>query len=237
MEDIEFWLSNPTDSEINEKLMKVSFPTPGQMPQAFEKIRVLTANAQNKKPVTNWSYGTETSEVSKIPHYQIYLQFDVLVRLSSVYEELDKFFKGKAHIVTKKVYTEQFEEYCLKETSVFEFKSDVYYNIKTSSKIIEKTINKLVELRPKLKMIKKNYFMGQKLLKEIALSSPDDRTGIWLADVIGGTGKTAFFQTIIDDPKLNGLYLRISEGVERLSAKLRRKIENRLNKTGVERNI
>ena len=109
------------------------------MPEAFNKIRVLTVNAQNKKPVTHWAYGTETSEVSKIPHYQIYLEFDVLVRLSSVYEELDKFFERKAHIVTKKVYTNQFEEYCLKETSIFEFKSDVYYNIKTSSKILEKT--------------------------------------------------------------------------------------------------
>ena len=78
-------------------------------------------------------------------------------------------------------------------------------------------------------MIKDILMTGQKLLKTIITSEPDDRTGIWLADVIGGTGKTAFFQTIIDDPELNGLYLRISEGVERLSAKLRRKIENRLN--------
>lgn len=38
------------------------------------------------------------------------------------------------------------------------------------------------------------------------------------------------FQTIIDDRQLNGLYLRISEGVERLSSKLRRKIENRIDK-------
>ena len=169
MEEIEFWLSNPTDTEINNKLMEVSFPTPGQIVEAFEKIRVLTVNKQNRKSVAHWAYGTETSEVSKIPHYQIYLQFDVLIRLSSVYEELDSFFLGKSHIVTKKVYTNQFQEYCLKETSVFEFKSDIYYNIKTSSKILDKTTNKLVELRPKLKMIKDNYFMGQKLLKAISL--------------------------------------------------------------------
>ena len=36
--------------------------------------------------------------------------------------------------------------------------------------------------------------------------------------------------TIIDDIKLKGLYLRVSEGVERLSAKLRRKISTRLKK-------
>ena len=61
MESSEFWLSNPTDIEINDKLIEVSFPTPGKMPEAFEKIRVLTANAQNIKPVTHWAYGTETS--------------------------------------------------------------------------------------------------------------------------------------------------------------------------------
>ena len=177
METTEFWLSNPPDTEINDKLIELSFPTPDQIPEAFKKIRVLIANSQNRKPVTHWAYGTETSEVSKIPHYQIYLEFDVLVRLSSVYEELDKFFERNAHIVTKKVYTNQFQEYCLKETSIFKFKSDVYYNynIKTSLKILEETTNKLVELRLKLKMIKDNYFMIQKLLK--AICNPDYRTG------------------------------------------------------------
>ena len=42
-------------------------------------------------------------------------------------------------------------------------------------------------MRPKLKEIKNNYLTGQQLLLDIALSEPDDRTGIWLADIIGGT--------------------------------------------------
>ncbi len=33
----------------------------------------------------------------------------------------------------------------------------------------------------------------------------------WIADVVGGTGKTEFFQTIIDKNNSKGLYLRISE--------------------------
>ena len=64
----------------------------------------------------------------------------------------------------------------------------------------------------------------------IALSEPDDRTGIWLAYIIGETEKIALLQTIIDDTELKVLYLRVSEGVERLSAKLRRKIRTRLEK-------
>lgn len=51
----------------------------------------------------------------------------------------------------------------------------------------------------------------------------------WIADVVGGTGKTGFFQTIIDEADSKGLYLRISEGQERLSAKLRKKIIARLD--------
>jgi len=69
---------------------------------------------------------------------------------------------------------------------------------------------------------------GQELLKKIITSEPDDRTGIWLADVFGGTGKTVFFQSQIEDAEINGLYLRVAEGVERLSAKLRKKLANRL---------
>ena len=77
-------------------------------------------------------------------------------------------------------------------------------------------------------MISSNYYSGQKLLKKIVESPADDRSMYWIADVIGGTGKTGFFQTIVDDDKSKGLYLRISEGHERLSAKLRKKITARL---------
>ena len=78
-------------------------------------------------------------------------------------------------------------------------------------------------------MIQTNLMTGQELLKKIIISEPDDRTGIWLADVLGSTtGKTVFFQAQIENPEINGLYLRVSEGVERMSAKLRKKINDRL---------
>ena len=85
-----------------------------------------------------------------------------------------------------------------------------------------------MSLRPNLKMIQTNLMTGQQLLKKIIISKPDDRTGIWLTDVLGGTGKTVFFQSQIESPEIDGIYLRVSEGVERLSAKLRKKINNRL---------
>lgn len=49
--------------------------------------------------------------------------------------------------------------------------------------------------------------------------------------ILGNTGKTVFFQSQIEDPEINGLYWRVTEGVEsveRLSAKLRKKINERL---------
>ena len=78
-----------------------------------------------------------------------------------------------------------------------------------------------MSLRPNLKMIQTNLMTGQELLKKIITSEPDDQTGIWLADVLGNTRKTVFFQSHIEDAEINGLYLRVTEGVERLSAKLR----------------
>jgi len=86
----------------------------------------------------------------------------------------------------------------------------------------------LLSLRPNLRMIKNNLMTGQEILRKIITSEPDDRTGIWLADVIGGTGKTVFFQSQLEDNESNLLYLRVNEGVERLSAKLRKKLTHRL---------
>ena len=84
--------------------------------------------------------------------------------------------------------------YCLKPTSNFQFNSDYYWNKKfVSEELSQKKLLKLINMRPKLKTIKENYLTGQKLLLKIVTSTPDDRTGIWLADIIGGTGKTAFF--------------------------------------------
>lgn len=147
---------------------------------------------------------------------------------------MDGLLKNRVHIATKKVYNSDYKDYCTKLTSNFQFNSSYYWNIKlnsiTNERLLNKNALKLIDMRPKLKEIKNNYLTGQQLLLDIALSEPDDRTGIWLADIIGGTGKTAFFQTIIDDIELKGLYLRVSEGVERLSAKLRRKIRTRLEK-------
>ena len=60
--------------------------------------------------------------------------------------------------------------------------------------------------------VKNNYYSGQVLLKKILLSEPDDRSAIWINDPIGGTGKTAFMQTIIDDPDINGIYVKIPKG-------------------------
>lgn len=56
---------------------------------------------------------------TKIPHYQIYLEFDKLVRNSSLYQALDELFANRVHIVTKKVYNSQYKEYCLKGSSNF----------------------------------------------------------------------------------------------------------------------
>ena len=56
---------------------------------------------------------------------------------------------------------------------------------------------------------------SQELFKKIITSEPDDITGIWLADVLGGTGKTVFFQSQIEEnDEINGIYLRGNEGVD-----------------------
>ena len=222
------WLDCESNEMFTKLLLNSSFPLHTEIQHALENLKGLTANRSKSVKPKVWAFGTETSLDTKIPHYQIYLEFDRLIRNSSVYRSLDELLANRAHIVTKKVYNSQYKSYCLKDSSNFNFDSKYYWNIKLSSDNLKKINVSLVSLRPNLKMIQSNLMTGQELLKKIITSEPDDRTGIWLADVLGNTGKTVFFQSQIEDPEINGLYLRVTEGVERLSAKLRKKINDRL---------
>ena len=224
----EVWLNCESDSMFTSLLLSCSFPLYTEIQYALENLEGLTANTLKSVKTKVWAFGTETSVNTKIPHYQIYLEFDKLVRNSSIYQALDRLLDNRVHIVTKKVYNSQYKEYCLKNSSNLNFDSNYYWNVKLSSENLRKTGVSLVSLRPNLKMIQTNLMTGQELLKKIITSEPDDRTGIWLADVLGNTGKTVFFQSQIENPEINGLYLRVTEGIERMSAKLRKKISDRL---------
>ena len=234
----EVWLTCESAGIFTSLLLGCSFPLHTEIQYALENLEGLTANTSKSVKPKVWAFGSETSVDTKIPHYQIYLEFDKLIRNSSVYQALNELLANRAHIVTKKVYNSQYKEYCLKNSSNLNFDSKYYWNVKLSSENLKQAKPSLVSLRPNLKMIQTNLMTGQELLKKIITSEPDDRTGIWLADVLGGTGKTVFFQSQIEDPEINGLYLRVSEGVERLSAKLRKKINERLkNGKGYPRTI
>lgn len=234
------WLKCTSNKIFNDLLISCSFPLHTEIQYALENLEGLTANTSNSVKPKVWAFGTETSVDTKIPHYQIYLEFDKLIRNSSVYQALDELLENRVPIVTKKVYNSQYKNYCLKYYSNFNFNSKYYWNIKLSSEGLKCKQAKmsLVSLRPNLKMIQTNLMTGQQLLKKIITSEADDRTGIWLADVLGSTGKTVFFQSQIEEDEINGLYLRVNEGVERLSAKLRKKLTKRLeNGKGYPRTI
>lgn len=227
--DSSIWLKNLSTEETEVELMQAGFPVYTEIIHALQNLHVENVNKTGSVQPVSWAFGTETSEKTKIPHYQIYLEFKVLVRKNIIYEELVNVLgEHRVHIVTDKVYSQNYKQYCLKDTSNFIENMKYYWNKKIASDNQTLLVNNLVKLRKNLKPIMENYFTGQELLKKIAMSEPDDRTGIWLADVIGGTGKTAFFQTIVDDPQAQGCYLRVSDGVERLSAKLRKRITQRL---------
>lgn len=223
-----FWLMDLTDNEIEYKLMLTAYPIYTEVKSAIQACEALVSSGKTTKPVDAWAFGTEMSVLTNIPHYQCWLKFPVLIRKSSVYEFFKKKFMGRCHVVVDSVFGSSYRDYCLKDSSKFNFGSKYYWNVKLSS--IEGASNKirLKDLRSKLKVISENYYSGQKLLKEIVMTPAGDRTIFWITDVIGGTGKTAFFQTIVDDPESPGVYLRVSEGQERLSAKLRKKIKARL---------
>lgn len=214
--------------EIEKKLMELSFPIFTEVTAALNKLKAESVNNNGMKKLISWAYGSETGDITKCPHYQIFVEFEVMVKKSSVYEELGNLLPDRCHIITQKAYNDNYVQYCTKDTSNFEFDGKYYWNVKLTSEGFSLKENKIHELRPKLKMVKNNLYTGQILLQKMISAEPDDRTGIWLADVIGSTGKTAFFQSELDDKAGDGCYLRVSDGVERLSSKLRKKINHRL---------
>jgi len=227
--DHTLWATGITNNQIEKLLMNSGYPLWTEVEFILNNFKAESATTAKKllNP-TQWAFGTETSTVNFIPHYQIYIEFDVLIRKTSIFEQLNQILGDRAHIAVKKVFSEDYKIYCLKPTDFFSFSSSYYWNVKrvSTNSIINK--NEILILRPRLEMIKNNYYTGQKLLLKAVQEEPDDRTAIWFADVLGCTGKTSFFQTIISDPALNGVFLKISDGQERLSAKFRKKIESRL---------
>jgi hypothetical protein len=143
--------------------MKSSFPLFLEIKNFLLILKVEIINGKTIIPVLKFAFGTETSVNTKIPHYQIYLEFDKLVRNSSVYQALNELLANRVHIVTKKVYSSQYNDYCLKHTSNFNFNSKYYWNLKLSSENLKEAISSLVSLRPNLKMIQTNLMTGQEL--------------------------------------------------------------------------
>lgn len=137
----------------------------------------------------------ETGSKNGLPHYQIYLEHPIVVRRVKIINAMKKFSKNRCHIM---VYTYEYALYCVKETDKFQFESPYYRNDIFGDEL---TYDKVLKLRPKLKKVKENLFSLQKLLRKIITSTPDNRSINAIVDGIGGTGKTAGLQCLLDDPK------------------------------------
>ena len=166
------WLDCESNERFTNLVLSCSFPLHTEIQYVLENLEGLTANTSKNVKAKVWAFGTETSVDTKIPHYQIYLEFDKLVRSSSVYQALNELLAGRVHIVTKKVYNSQYKDYCLKDSSNLNFDSKYYWNIKLSSENLKEVKISLVSLRPNLKMIKTSLMTGQQLLKKIITCEP-----------------------------------------------------------------
>jgi len=140
------WANCESNKRFNNLLLSVWFPLHTEIKYALENLEALTANTSKIVKPKVWAFGSETSIDTKIPHYQIYLEFDKLIKNSSVYQGLDKLLYGRAHIVTKKVYNSQYKDYCLKDYSNFNFNSKYYWNVKLCSEDLKEVRGKLITI-------------------------------------------------------------------------------------------
>jgi hypothetical protein len=99
----EVWLSCESAAMFTSLLLDCSFPLHTEIQYALENVEGLTANISKSVKPKVWAFGTETSVDTKIPHYQIYLEFDKLIKNFSVYQALNELLVNHIYIVTKKV--------------------------------------------------------------------------------------------------------------------------------------
>lgn len=217
------WNSLNTNDEKTLYLMNRSFPLYTEVASKLDKLEAEKVNNRGPLKPEYYAFGTETSTVNKLPHYQIYLDFGKQVMTTTVLEGVKELFEGRAYCNVMKVFDKEYQEYCIKEHDRFDFVSKYYWNVKLTKMKYKES---LVDLRPKLKEVESNLYSAQSLLNEIILSEPDDRSIIWIPDVIGGTGKTAGMQATLSNEKEYGMtYVKITRGTERLSAKIVKRIE------------
>lgn len=100
--DTENWLNCDSDKIFNYLLLSSSFPLYTEIQYAIENIEALTTSTLKIIKPKVWAFGRETSSDTKIPHYQIYLGFDKLIKNSSVYQSLNRLLEHRVHIGTKK---------------------------------------------------------------------------------------------------------------------------------------
>jgi hypothetical protein len=217
------------DKAITQLLMSLKFPLWTEVKSVIEGMQVEKANSARTERIKNYAFGTEIGTKGRIPHYQIFIEFKVLVKTSSVRQNVEDSLGDRCFISIKKVFTSDYVDYCSKEDDVFTFESSYYWNVK----IVKASMaDMLVTRRPKLKRIRDSPYRSQLLTKAILASAPDDRSIYWNVDVIGGTGKTAGLQALIDEPDLAIMYTKITEGIERLSAKIRKRLNYWLEEKG-----
>ena len=217
----ENWLSITRIGKETEELMNSGFPIHTEIIYLLKKLKAENVNKtkdgkkQDVYPERFVGQG-ETGSKNGLPHYQIYLEYPIVVRRAKIINAMKKFSKNRCHIMVNKVYTDEYALYCVKETDKFQFESPYYWNDIFGDEL---TYDKVLKLRPKLKKVKENPFSSQKLLRKIITSTPDDRSIYAIVDGIGGTGKTAGLQCLLDDPKYKILYIKVTDGIERLYGK------------------
>ena len=72
------WLYCESAEMFTTLLLGCSFPLHTEIQYALKNLEGLTANTSKSVKVKVWSFGTETSVDTKIPHYQIYLELNSL---------------------------------------------------------------------------------------------------------------------------------------------------------------
>lgn len=117
----EDWINIIKCGEETKELIGFRFPIHTEIIYLLKKLKAENVNKtkdgkrQNVYLERFVGHG-ETGTENGLPQY---LEYPIVVRRAKIVEEMKKFSKHQCHIMVKKVYTDEYALYCVKETDKF----------------------------------------------------------------------------------------------------------------------
>jgi len=198
---------------IELKLVELAMVTKDQVCLIMDNFRVENTN-KNLTKLSRYVGQLELGKNSKIPHYQMALEFDSICYRNKVLEALQHCFPNNLIQIDVQYNFAEMVKYCTKPCTFISENFSGVIGYKYSA-----------GLKPEYKFIAENLFPWQKfLMEEILNCAADNRIIDWCIDVSGNSGKSTYARFYVAKYVYEALLVKI-DNIDRMELAIIEKIQ------------